>query len=125
MVRKKNTDLPAFARQEVKISVNGPHNVPPDKFLWKRKVYVMGPILYFPGEGKSLSFICLFFFYIEQGFDRLAHGQRSRSEKGDWLTGLILFFEPPRVPELQTRKTGTGKMTKYSLENPKGIIDSH
>ena len=27
------------------------------------------------------------FFYIDQGFDRLAHGQRSRSEKGDWLTG--------------------------------------
>lgn len=45
-----NTDLPAFARQEVKISVNGPHNesvVPPERFLWKRKVYVMGPILYF------------------------------------------------------------------------------
>lgn len=56
-----NTDLLAFARQEVKISVNGPHNesvVPPtlkEIFLWKRKVYVMGPILYFPGEGKSLS----------------------------------------------------------------------
>ena len=59
-----NTDLPAFARQEVKISVNGPHNesvVPPEIFLWKRKVYVMGPILSFPGEGKSLSSVSSFF----------------------------------------------------------------
>ena len=38
-----NTDLPAFARQEVKISVNGPHNesvVPPtgDIFVEKKGV---------------------------------------------------------------------------------------
>lgn len=62
-----NTDLPAFARQEVKISVNVPHNesvVPStlkERFLWKRKVYVMGPILYLPGEGKSLSSVYEFF----------------------------------------------------------------
>lgn len=50
MVRKKNTDLPAFARQEVKISVNGPHNVPPERFLWKRKVMIRFLI-----ENKSFS----------------------------------------------------------------------
>lgn len=36
---------------------------------------------------QAKAFIRLWIFYIEQGFDRLAHGQRSRSEKGDWLTG--------------------------------------
>lgn len=63
--------------------------VPPtlkEIFLLKRKVYVMmGPILYFPGEGKCLSFP-LFVHWNRDLLQlnrvaKLAHGQRSRSDK--------------------------------------------
>lgn len=41
---------------------------------------VCGPILYFPGEG-SLRHLFILFFYIEQGFDRLA-GSAPEARKG-------------------------------------------
>lgn len=87
-----NTELPAFSRQEVKISVNGPHNksvVPPtlkEIFLYKRKVYVMGPILHLPGEGKSLSSVYSF-FTLNRDLTDLHTGSAPEARKGDWLTG--------------------------------------
>jgi hypothetical protein len=61
--------------------------------LWKIKVYVMGPILYLPGEGQSLSFLYWTGIWptrtraaLPKRERGLAHRQRALRQQGPWAT---------------------------------------